>query len=288
MGLFQPEHENALRTFYGPDPSGYSSLLETLGRYLEAEVVPRSLEFDQKGEGGAIAGVRSGLFEHGLGSLALESGGEGGSAVPFGVYVLAMELAGAADAPTAMSVGVHNMVVEGVARFGTGPQRSSLLGDMASGKRLAAFALTEPSSGSDARSMSTRAERTGSGYVIDGSKTFITNAGEADVYLVFARMGDDRERHSAFLVDASTPGLSVGEDLPKLGMRGSRTAEVRFERCEVPSDRLLGEEGRGFEHAKAMLHGSRIVMGSICVGIALTAYRRALRRPGCSASTPRG
>jgi alkylation response protein AidB-like acyl-CoA dehydrogenase len=276
MGLFQPEHENALRTFYGPDPSGYSSLLETLGRYLEAEVVPRSLEFDQKGEGGAIAGVRSGLFEHGLGSLALESGGEGGSAVPFGVYVLAMELAGAADAPTAMSVGVHNMVVEGVARFGTGPQRSSLLGDMASGKRLAAFALTEPSSGSDARSMSTRAERTGSGYVIDGSKTFITNAGEADVYLVFARMGDDRERHSAFLVDASTPGLSVGEDLPKLGMRGSRTAEVRFERCEVPSDRLLGEEGRGFEHAKAMLHGSRIVMGSICVGIALTAYRRAL------------
>ena len=276
MGLFQPEHENALRTFYGPDPSGYSSLLGSLGRYLEEEVAPRSLGFDQRGEGGAIAEVRRGLFEHGLGSLAVEPGGEEGRmAVPFGVYALAMELAGAADAPTAMSVGVHNMVAEGVARFGTGPQRASLLGDLSSGRRLAAFALTEPSSGSDARSMSTRAERAGTGYVIDGSKMFITNAGEADLYLVFARTGDDGG-HSAFLVDASTPGLTVGDDLPKLGMRGSRTAEVRFERCAVPADRLLGEEGRGFEHAKAMLHGSRIVMGSICVGIALTAYRRAL------------
>jgi butyryl-CoA dehydrogenase len=102
---------------------------------------------------------------------------------------------------------------------------------------------------------------------------FITNAGDADLYLVFAKT---EKGHSAFLVDRSTPGLSAGADIPKLGMRGSRTSEVRFEDCHVPSESLLGEDGSGFEYAKSMLNGSRIIMGSICVGIALTAYRKAL------------
>jgi alkylation response protein AidB-like acyl-CoA dehydrogenase len=194
-------------------------------------------------------------------------------ALPFGIYTLAMELAGAADAATAMSMAIHNTVAEGISRFGSPSQKESVFADLISGRRLAAFSLTEPSSGSDARSMSTRAVRLGSDYLINGSKMFITNAGEADVYLVFAR---SEKGYSAFLVDRSTPGMTVGGEIPKLGMRGSRTAEVRFEDCRVPAESLLGEDGKAFEYAKTMLNGSRIIMGSICVGIARTAYGKAL------------
>ncbi len=269
MGLFRPEHGDALKAFYGPEAEGYGTVLGSLATYLESEVAPRSLEVDA---GTArISDLRKKLFDHGLSLMPFEE--PVGMSLPFGVYTLAMELVGAADAPTAMSMGIHNTVAESVLRYGTASQKQALLADLISGRRLAAFSLTEPSSGSDARSMSTRAVRTGSGFTINGSKTFITNAGEADLYLVFARTGDG---HSAFLVDASTQGLSAGDDIAKLGMRGSRTAELRFEDCPVPADRLLGEEGRGFDYAKALLNGSRIVMGAICVGIALTAYGKAL------------
>jgi len=269
MGLFQTEHENVLRTFYGPDLAAYESVLESLAGFLEAEVEPKSPRFDE--EGGGIAGVRKALFDQGLARIPFEA--HGGISLPFGVYSLAMELVGSADAPTAMSIGVHNMVAEGVFRFGTTSQKESVFSDLISGRKLGAFSLTEPTSGSDAKSMSTTAIREGSGYALNGSKMFITNAGEADLYLVFAKT---EKGHSAFLVDRSTRGLSAGDDIPKLGMRGSRTSEVRFEDCHVPSESLLGEDGRGFEYAKSMLNGSRIIMGSICVGIALTAYRKAL------------
>ena len=269
MGLFQPEHQNALRAIYGDAQSTYAGVLESLAVFLEEKVVPRSAALDAGGPG--IGEVRRMLFDQGLCRMPFEA--PGGMSLPFGIYSLAMELAGSADAATAMSMGVHCAVAEGINRFGGESLKESFFEDLISGRKLAAFALTEPSSGSDARSMSTRAVRTGSGYVINGSKMFITNAGEADVYFVFAKT---EKGHAAFLVDRSTPGLSTGEDLAKLGMRGSRTAEVRFEDCAIPAERLVGEDGKGFECAKVMLNGSRIIMGSICVGIARAAYGKAL------------
>jgi alkylation response protein AidB-like acyl-CoA dehydrogenase len=269
MGLFQPEHENVLRTFYGQDHASYASLLESLSAFLEVEVAPKSPSFDTIG--GGIGEIRKKLFDQGLCRIPLEA--PDGMSLPFGVYTLAMELVAAADAPTAMSMGIHTAVAEGIRRFGSASLSKSVFADLISGKKLAAFSLTEPSSGSDAKSMSTRAVRVGGSYVINGSKTFITNAGEADVYLVFAKT---EKGHSAFLVDGSTPGLSVGEDISKLGMRGSRTAEVRFEDLTVPEESLVGEDGKGFDYVKAMLNSSRIIMGSICVGIARTAYGKAL------------
>ena len=269
MALFQAEHENVLRTFYGPECSEYSDILGGLAAFLEANVVSGSAAFDA--DAGGIGEVRKKLFEQGLCRIPFDS--HGGMALPFGIYTLAMELAGAADAATAMSMAIHNTVADGVRRFGSPSQKESVFADLISGRRLAAFSLTEPSSGSDARSMSTRAVRLGSDYLINGSKAFITNAGEADVYLVFAR---SEKGFSAFLVDRSTPGMTVGGEIPKLGMRGSRTAEVRFEDCRVPAESLLGEDGKAFEYAKTMLNGSRIIMGSICVGIARTAYGKAL------------
>jgi alkylation response protein AidB-like acyl-CoA dehydrogenase len=269
LGLFYPEHRRAVEIFYGKEYESYVGLLESLAAALEKDVAPSSARFDS--DSGGIAAARRVLFEQGICRMPFDS--QGSLSLPFGVYSLAMELTGAADAPTAMSLAIHNTVAEGIFRFGSEAQRAGVFEDLISGKKLASFSLTEPSSGSDARAMHTSATRRGSGYVIDGTKAFITNAGEADTYFVLART---EKGYAAFIVDSSTAGLTVGSDISKLGMRGSRTAEVRLEGCEVPVDSLVGEDGRAFEYVKAMLSGSRIIMGSICVGIALTAYRKAL------------
>lgn len=271
LNLFRDEHRRTLDTIYGArDAEAYASLLGAFAATLDERVAPESKRFDA--EAGGIATSRRAMFEQGLCAMPFDS--NGGLSLPFGVYCLAMELAGAADASTAMSVGIHNTVAEGIFRFGSDAQRSSVFEDLIKGRRLASFSLTEPSSGSDASNMSTLATREGSGYTINGTKTFITNAGEADLYLVFAKTGDG---HSAFIVERDNAGISFGPDIPKLGMKGSRTAEVRLQDCRVSADSLVGAEGRALEYVKAMLNASRIVMGSICVGIALTAYTQAVR-----------
>ncbi|MDA4122279.1 MAG: acyl-CoA dehydrogenase family protein [Thaumarchaeota archaeon] len=269
MKLLRAEHKRLLKALYGAEGEDYGRVLEAISLLLETSVLPHSKEFDEAA--GGIAPGRRALFDQGICRLAFPSAE--GTSLPFGVYAMAMELVASADAPTAMSIGIHNTVAEGVFRFGNDDQRKRVFTDLVEGRRLGAFALTEPSSGSDARAMKTTAVKNGSNYTLDGSKMFITNAGDADIYLVFAASA---KGHSAFIVDKSTPGLSVGKDIPKLGMRGSRTAEVRFSDCSVPAGNLVGKEGEAFEYVKFLLSGSRIVMGSICVGIALTAYRKAL------------
>ncbi len=272
MKLFGAAQERVLLTIYGPEAAEtYGALLRGLSVVLEKKVVPLSLALDQgRAE---IESARRILFEQDVCRLAHE-GEHGGMGLPFGVYAMAMELAGAADASTAMSLGIHNTVAEAVETFGSEEQRRGLLPELLSGKRLAAFALTEPASGSDARSMRTTASKEGSSYVIDGSKMFITNAGEADVYLVFAAT---KGGHAAFLIEGGNPGLRVGEKLTeKLGMRATRPAEVRLAKCRVHEDSMIVKDDEGFEGAKRLLDSSRVIMGMICVGIARTAYDVAL------------
>jgi alkylation response protein AidB-like acyl-CoA dehydrogenase len=272
LKLFGAEQNRVLTSFYGAeDADAYGTILSSLSTVLEDRIVPQSLALDQ-GKG-RIDEPRRLLFDQGLGKLphASEAGGMG---VPFGVYGLAMELVGAADASVAMSLGIHNTVADAVATLGSVEQKRVLLPALLSGDKLAAFALTEPASGSDARSMKTRAARDGHGWVIDGSKMYITNAGEADVYLVFAAT---ETGHCAFLIEASNPGLRVGRNMQeKLGMRGSRTAEVTLEGCLVGEGSVLGAEGAAFSNAKRLLDSSRVVMGMICVGIAETAHAKGL------------
>jgi alkylation response protein AidB-like acyl-CoA dehydrogenase len=118
-----------------------------------------------------------------------------------------------------------------------------------------------------------RSERKGGEYSINGSKAFITNAGEADIYLVFAKTA---KGPSCLLVEAPNPGMTFGGDLKKLGMRGSRTSEVIFSDCRVPAESLVGEEGKGADYAKEILHGARIIVAALNVGIAQTAYEKSL------------
>jgi alkylation response protein AidB-like acyl-CoA dehydrogenase len=248
----------------------YSEVLSSLGSFMEKKVLPTSAKLDS-GEA-SIREPREELFRQGISQIAFPTQ-YGGLGLPFSVYATAIELLGYADASIALSVEIHNAVAEGLLRFGSEQQKKAHIPRIISGEALASFSLTEPTSGSDARNMGTRAERKGDGYVIDGSKMFITNAGEADLYLVFAKTS---KGPSCFLVEGSSSGLVFGGDLKKLGMRGSKTSEVTFSGCRVPASNLVGAEGQGLEYAKQILHGARIVVAALNVGIAQVAYDKAV------------
>jgi butyryl-CoA dehydrogenase len=248
----------------------YSDVLSSLGGFMEKEILPLSPKFDT-GEA-AIAEPRRALFEHGM-SLIPFPAEEGGLGLPFSVYATAVELLGTADASIALSVEIHNAVTEGLLRYGDESLRERYLKGIITGKTLASFGLTEPASGSDSDTMATTAEKKGGEFVINGSKMFITNAGEADLYMVFAKT---KRGPSCFVLEAPSPGLKFGGDLKKLGMRGSKTSEVIFEECRVPEENLVGEEGKGGEYAKEILHGARIVVAALNVGISQIAYNKSI------------
>jgi alkylation response protein AidB-like acyl-CoA dehydrogenase len=267
--MLKTEHKQLLSFNYA-DHAEYEELLDALAKFMERRVAPSSAKFDTHEE--AIGPTRAALLENGIAQISAPKK-YGGLGLPFGVYEMAMELAATADASIALSVAIHNTVAEGVLQFGSEKLKDTFLPRIASGKTLGSFSLTEPTSGSDAKAIHTKATRRADEYILNGSKVLITNAGEADLYFVFASTD---KGPSSFLVEKNRPGIQFGEDLPKLGMRGSRTSEVRFTDCRVPKEMLVGEEGKGFEYAKAMLNASRIVMGSICVGIAQAAFDKAL------------
>ena len=142
---------------------------------------------------------------------------------------------------------------------------------MARGEKIGAFGLTEPSAGSDAGGTRTTAVRDGDGWILNGTKIFITNAGDAEVYVVLARTDKDAQKHhgiSAFIVEKGTPGFSFGKKEKKMGIRSSPTMELVFDNCRIPADNLLGEEGHGFKIAMKTLDGGRIGIASQALGIA--------------------
>jgi alkylation response protein AidB-like acyl-CoA dehydrogenase len=254
-------------------PSGheeYSEVLSSIGGFMEKRILPLSAKFDTGEE--SIREPRSELLSQGMCQISCSTE-YGGLGLPFSVYAMAVELLGYADASIALSLEIHNAVAEGISLFGTEVQKRKYLPDLASGRRLASFTLTEPASGSDARTMATTARKTTGGYAINGSKMFITNAGEAEVYLVFARTDAGP---SCFIVESPNPGLKFGEDLKKMGMRGSRTSEVVFSNCQVPTENLVGEEGKGYDYARDILHGARVVVAALNVGISEAAMGKAL------------
>jgi alkylation response protein AidB-like acyl-CoA dehydrogenase len=259
-----------MQMFYPSNHQDYSEVLSSLSAFMEKEILPLSPKFDA-GEA-SIDKPRQALLGQGMSSISfpVEYGGLG---LPFSVYSTAIELLGTADASIALSIEIHNAVAEGLLKFGNAHQKRDNLDAILTGKKLASFALTEPASGSDAGAMATTAERKGKEFEINGSKMFITNAGEANVYLVFAKT---ETGPSCFLLDAPNKGLRFGEELPKLGMKGSRTREVIFSECRVPEENLIGEEGKGAEYAKEILHSARIVVAALNIGISQLAYEKAL------------
>jgi butyryl-CoA dehydrogenase len=198
----------------------------------------------------------------------------GGAGADYVSYVIAVEEVSRACASTACILSAHtSLATWPVYRFGSQAQKDRYLPDMASGRRLGAFALTEPGAGTDAAAGTTTAMAHADGYALNGSKIFITNAPYADVYIVFAKTDPERGARgmSAFIVEKDTPGLSVGEAEHKLGIRGSSTPPLYFADCRIPRDALLGQEGEGFKIAMQTLDGGRIGIAAQALGIAQAA-----------------
>ena len=173
-------------------------------------------------------------------------------------------------------ISIHNMVAWMVGKYGSDAQRSDWMPKLASMDWLSAYCLTEPGAGSDAAALATSAKRSGGDYVLDGSKQFISGAGAADFYFVFARTGDEgADGVSAFAVMKDTPGLSFGALEKKMGWNAQPTRQVIFESCRVPAANRIGEEGRGFRFAMSGLDGGRINIGACSLGAAWCALDKA-------------
>lgn len=201
----------------------------------------------------------------------------GGAGADFTSYIIAIEEISKVSATLGVILSVHTSVgTFPVVYHGTDEQKKKYVTELASGKWLGAFALTEPHAGSDAAKIRTSAVRDGDGYVMNGSKVFITNAGEADTYIVFAVTDPGKGTHgiSAFIVEKDTPGFQVGKKAKKMGLHGSNTCELIFDQVYVPQAQRLGQEGQGFAIAKSTLDGGRIGIGAQALGIARAALEQ--------------
>jgi alkylation response protein AidB-like acyl-CoA dehydrogenase len=232
--------------------------------------LPRAAEVDRDHRFPAEAVMAA--AEAGLMGVLIPSeyGGAGLDALAFAICI--EELAQAC-ASTSVIVDVHTSVgSEPILLFGTEDQKRNWLPRLASGELLGAFALTEPASGSDAASLKTSARRHGGGYLINGTKVFITNVGHAGLYIVFARTGEEKAAGvSAFVVPSESPGLRVGQVFKKMGLNGSPTGELVLEDVEVPAENRLGAEGQGFAIAMRALDSGRIGISGQALGIAQAA-----------------
>ncbi|HYX88295.1 MAG TPA: acyl-CoA dehydrogenase family protein [Gaiellaceae bacterium] len=247
-------------------------LVRTLAR---ERVAPRAAEIDKSAE--FPWDMVELLRQHDLFGLPFdeEHGGTGTGAL---VVLVAIEELSKVCATTGLLLAVQELGSLGLKLAGTDEQKARYLPRLASGEWLPAYALTEPGSGSDSAAMRTEARLEGDEYVLNGSKRFITNAGVAELYTVFAKTdaGAGHAGISAFLVEASAPGFEVGRIEPKMGIKGSTTGEVFFNGCRVPADNLLGEEGEGFTIAMRVLDRSRPGIGAQGLGLAQGATDYAL------------
>ena len=247
-------------------------LIRTLAR---EHVAPRAAEIDEASE---FPWDLLELFrEHELFGLAHEER-YGGTAIGALMVLVAIEEVSRACATTGLIVAVQELGSLAVKLAGTGEQKERFLPRLASGEVLGAYALTEPESGSDSAAMRTQARRDGADYLLNGSKRFITNAGLAGLYTVFAKT-DPEGGHagiSCFVVEADAPGFEVGRIEPKMGIKGSTTGEIFFNDCRVPVENLVGEEGEGFKIAMSILDRSRPGIAAQALGIAQGATDYAL------------
>ena len=245
-------------------------LCDALRGFCGKEIAPKAAWRDTE------ARFEDGLIEQ-LGQMGLfgmyvpaEYGGTGLDCVS---YIMAVEELSRACGATGILVSAHHsLCVDPILNFGTEEQKHKYLPKLSTGEWIGCFSLTEPGSGSDAGAACCMAKETADGWVINGTKNFVTNGREAHVIVLFA-VSDPSSKHrlSAFIVESDTPGCTVGKLEHKLGIRASSTAELIFENCVVPKDALLGERGKGLKVALATLDGGRIGVAAQAVGISQAA-----------------
>ncbi|WP_405007295.1 acyl-CoA dehydrogenase family protein [Kitasatospora purpeofusca] len=256
-----------------------AAVRELAASFTDREIAPHAAAWDRaESVDRAIIGRLGKLGFLGL-TVPEEYGGSGGDHL---AYCLVLEELGRGDSAVRGIVSVSlGLVAKSVNAFGTEEQKRHWLPRLTSGEALGCFALTEPGTGSDAASLTTRAVRAGGDWLLSGGKTFITNGTWADVALVFARTGEPGHRGiTAFLVPTDLPGFTRTEIHGKLGLRGQATAELAFDSVRVPDSARLGEVGKGFTVAMAALAKGRMSVAAGCVGIARACLDAAVRYAG--------
>jgi len=252
---------------------------ETVRSFAENELAPSTAERDEN-ERFDRELMFDKVAELGLAGIVFPEE-YGGAGADYLCYAIAVEELSRVCASTGVTLSAHlSLGANPVWLFGTEEQKQTFLTPMAEGTKLGAFGLTETGAGSDAGGTKTFAVRDGDEWVINGSKIFITNGGDAETYIVFARTDKNAEKHhgiSAFIIDKDTPGFVFGKKEKKMGIRSSPTCELVFENCRIPADRLLGKEGEGFKIAMKTLDGGRIGIAAQALGIAQGAYEEALK-----------
>jgi acyl-CoA dehydrogenase len=249
------------------DAQDFADVLDAVRSFVRERVIPREDEIEETDS--IPADLRQAAADMGLFGYALpeEYGGLGLSMSE--EVRLAFELGYASPAFRSMFGTSNGIAGQVIVKAGTDAQRAHWLPKLAGGTAIGAFALTEAEAGSDPSTLTTTAAKDGGEYVINGSKRFITNAPEADVFMVFARTGGAGSRGiSTFVVPAGTPGIGVGPPDQKMGQRGAHTAEVLFDDVRVPADAMVGEEGTGFRTAMTSLSHGRLHIAAVCVGVA--------------------
>jgi alkylation response protein AidB-like acyl-CoA dehydrogenase len=244
--------------------------------FARQELKPHAAQWDRDGWIAEATIARLGE----LGLLGMMVPDEwGGSYTDYIAYALAIEEIAAGCGATAALMSVHSSVACGpILKFGTVEQKRRYLPDMAQGKAIGCFCLTEPQAGSEAHNLKTRAVLKNGAWILNGAKQFVTNAKRAKIAIVFAVTDPELKKQgiSAFIVPTATPGLAVGRPEHKLGIRGSDTCAVTFADCRIPEECLLGERGKGLSIALSNLEGGRIGIAAQAIGIARAAFEAAL------------
>ena len=259
-------------------PKTHELFRQMIREFVENEVKPIAAEVDEE-ERFPIETVEK-MAKIGIMGIPIpkEYGGAGGDNL---MYAMAVEELSKACATTGVIVSAHTSLgTWPILKFGTEKQKQKYLPKLASGEWIGAFGLTEPNAGTDAAGQQTMAVQdpeTGE-WILNGSKIFITNAGYANVYVIIAMTDKSKglKGISAFIVEANTPGFSIGKKEMKLGIRGSATCELIFENCRIPKENLLGDKGKGFKIAMMTLDGGRIGIASQALGIAAGALDEAI------------
>ena len=252
-------------------------LKQTIRDFVTKEIIPHAKEWDEKEEVPlstikrlASLGIMGMTVDHKYGGSGLD---------PVSIAVVVEELAHG-DGSLALTVAAHNGLACGhIAKFGTEDQKQKYLPDLASGKKIGGWALTEPGSGSDAAGMKTRAKRDGNNWIINGTKMFISNATIGETFVVLASTESTKKQKgiTAFILEKNDTGVKAGRKLEKMGMRSSDTSELILEDVKIPDSKRLGELNQGFINTLMILDRGRIGIGALAVGLAQAALDESLK-----------
>jgi isovaleryl-CoA dehydrogenase len=241
------------------------TIRETTKRFADDKIAPLAAEIDETDEFPRHLWPQMG--ELGLHGITVEEE-DGGLGLGYLEHVVAQEEVARASASVGLSYGAHsNLCINQIRRWANPEQKRQFLPKLISGEHVGALAMSEAGAGSDVVSMKLKAENSGNGYRLNGTKFWITNGSEADTLVVYAKTGEGSRGITAFLIEKEMTGFSIGQKVDKLGIRGSPTAELVFDDCFVPPENILGEENNGVEVLMSGLDYERTVLAGMQIGI---------------------